>query len=1020
MKRFTMFACLALALVFALSATAGDLPRYSKSTGNETFTSSGSATSKASRDSFLLMGGTGRGAPYNGDFEDQAKTLGAPVNGWTSIDDTEATESHWHVSDYFAVAGMYSMWCGDLAIPSCDDGVTDPDGGYGPNWNDLIEWRQAVNQPSQTTTLTITATANIFSEGGYDGTTLQAEKFDVGFVDINYWDGLIPALAISEAVTYLPGEYMGDGGDEVVIVWHFMSDGAWDDMDCSFPTSGAIQLDDVAITSDNGAGMPLHDFEDQLPGDWVTRFPVAVGDFAKIWTGLEDGDPCATNFSRQIAFIDDGVVVPGTGGTLCQDFCYGPNGFIVNNNGGLAGPDAHINSAIHSPVMAWPDATHRGALLVFGVFRHEGLLDDSAGIFYTWHVRSSVVEADIYTAPWENRNFVQYGGPEYFNHPQIVDDLLVTGRNFVQIRLACYEYGWVWGWNGSNGSPAPYFDHIRFTTYPIVGPGQSTREIDIANDCFPENGTIDMATPEDLWCRFDMAQNIAAPSHLRRDFGDSVAFDAVTSRAGAVLDGVPEVVYTVRTNPLFDPYRTNNTPYTGRLDCGLVTGPAGAVVPDRFWADLPDTGWLFPGDVVHYYIETSDIHTVDLTVETSTLPANIEGFGNFDNPMGFNPAWVVRCLPNITSLAGAQPPIIFWNDFGNRGGMNEWFTSFNQLGLVEGRHFDHFFTNGPSSGVGNGLGGKATPEQLAGYETLLYTAGDLGVNTLSNGDLNVDSGEDVQTVSAWLNSGNKNAYMTGDDLAMDLDQAGLLTGAFLSDMMNVTHNAQAITDLIGGQTAPRVLITPANPVFTSVSSWIAYGGCRVINTFDAVTAVNLGTRIALFANTAGDDGGWVYSACTIASGVGDAGTSEVISMPYDFMFIYTDPTEVSKINATLAARVRVLRDILFRFGIEGDPIEVSGANAPALQLSARNYPNPFNPTTTIKFVAPRTGELSMKVYNVRGELVRTLINGTVEQGENSIDWNGKDNRGSQVASGVYFYEVRMGNDVQVNKMALVK
>jgi hypothetical protein len=350
--------------------------------------------------------------------------------------------------------------------------------------------------------------------------------------------------------------------------------------------------------------------------------------------------------------------------------------------------------------------------------------------------------------------------------------------------------------------------------------------------------------------------------------------------------------------------------------------------------------------------------------------------------------------------------------------MNEWFTSFDQLGLIEGVAFDHYYTNGPSSGIGNGLGGKATALQLAGYETLLYTAGDLGVNTLSNGDFNNDSGEDVQTLTAWLNSGGKNAFMTGDDLAADLSQGGLDTSAFLANMMNVSFLDTDIRALIDGQTAPVVDITGANPVFSTVSSWVAYGGCAVINIFDAVSVSGVGQRIATFD---GPSAPYIYSAATLASGVGTAGTSEVISMPYDFMFIYTDPNEGAKADATLAARVRVLRDVLLRFGITGDSNEVSGTNdTPNLKLTARNYPNPFNPVTTIKYVAPRNGEMSLKVYNVKGQLVRTLINGTVEQGENSIDWNGKDDRGSQVASGVYFYEVRMGNDVQVNKMALVK
>ncbi|RKZ19790.1 hypothetical protein DRQ50_01380, partial [bacterium] len=455
----------------------------------------------------------------------------------------------------------------------------------------------------------------------------------------------------------------------------------------------------------------------------------------------------------------------------------------------------------------------------------------------------------------------------------------------------------------------------------------------------------------------------------------------------------------------------------GGVFCQQVFVGAGAPLPDRYYADLPDVGLLFPGDQVHYYITAED----DLggVLEVATMPGDLADFADFDNVLGYSSSWTMRCLPTIIDEFGTQPAILFWNDFANRGGQNEWYTSFNQLGLVAGTHFDHFYTHGPSSGVGNGLGAHATASQIAGYETLLYTAGNLASFTLSNGDQLNDSGDDVGLITGWLDQGNKNAYMTGDELAGDMSASGVTTGTFLSDYMNVTFNSYNLRPLIGGQTAPRVLITASNPVFTSIDSWVAYGGCAGINTFDAVTAVNDGVRIATFADDSGVDGGYVYSACTIASGVGTAATSEVITMPYDFMFIYTDPNEGSKANATLAARVRVLKDILARFGIVGDPIEVSAA-APAVVMSITNYPNPFNPTTTIKYVAPRNGEMSLKVYNVRGELVRTLINGTVAQGEDSIDWNGKDDRGSRVASGVYFYEVRMGNDVMVNKMALVK
>jgi hypothetical protein len=1028
-----------MALVFAVSATADDMPRYTRD--GAVYTGAGTTAAKAARDTFLLMGSSTSGAAYVGDFESGAKALSPPINGWTSLDITQPTASNWEVTNfdwsdlaevpgYEPVADSQSAWCGDREIVSCD-GALDVTGGYAGGWNDLLEFRGTVTNNGNSCTLNITAQANVYSEPGYDGMHLNLEKFDIGMVELNYWDGITPALAISESGTYLTGEYMGVGADEVVIVWQFQSDGGWDDGDCSFPTAGAFILDNVAITSDNGVSA-LEDFEGIDPGDYgfdatifATRLPQGVGDFAKVWNNLEDEDPCATNYSNCIAFIDDGVIVPGTGASPCQDWCYGPNGFIVTTTGGLAGPTSHIHNAVESPYMVWGDPTHRGGVLTFTCYRHEDLSADAPGSFYTWSVRSvnTGVPADLEGEAWADRNFVYYGGPDYIRVQQVVSDLLVPSLTHVQIQLTVYELGWAWGWNGNDGYPAPYFDNVRLESFPIIGPGLATREIDLANDNFPALGTIDMGSPGLLSVRFDATQDISPPTHLNPAVGDSFCFDAVVTRAGAVLDPpTPTLHYKVKRNPVFAGFKTSLLPDEGSVACGQVTNPAGIPVPDRYFGDLDDNGFLFPGDIVHYYVSATDQDTNTFTLETSIMPADTTGYSDFVDALSYPSGYTVRCLPSISDLTGTQPPIIFWNDFANRGGQQEWYSAFANLGLIRGSDFDEYYTNGPSSGVGNGLGGRATPLQIAGYETMLYTAGDLSVNTISNGDLASDSGNDADLLIQWLDSGNKNLYATGDDLASDLAQAGLVTGNLLGNYFNVISDDRDVRDLIDGQVAPIVLPTPSETIFNTVGSWIAYGGCGVINTFDAVTATGLGTRIAVWADGAGNDGGYSYSACTIASGVGTGATSEVISMPYDFMYIYTNPAEVIpvKADATTGARVRVLQDILARFGIGPNPGDISGTNAPRLVMSAKNAPNPFNPSTEISFVAPRNGLLTLKIYNVRGELVRTLLNENVTAGPDFVEWNGKDHRGSQVASGVYFYEVRQGSDVVVNKMALVK
>jgi hypothetical protein len=93
---------------------------------------------------------------------------------------------------------------------------------------------------------------------------------------------------------------------------------------------------------------------------------------------------------------------------------------------------------------------------------------------------------------------------------------------------------------------------------------------------------------------------------------------------------------------------------------------------------------------------------------------------------------------------------------------------------------------------------------------------------------------------------------------------------------------------------------------------------------------------------------------------------------------------------------------------------------PALTLDASNYPNPFNPETTISFIVPKSGPASLEVYNIKGQIVRTLVNDVREAGKYTVIWNGKDNNGSSVASGLYFYRLTHDGKNITRKMLLSK
>jgi hypothetical protein len=86
----------------------------------------------------------------------------------------------------------------------------------------------------------------------------------------------------------------------------------------------------------------------------------------------------------------------------------------------------------------------------------------------------------------------------------------------------------------------------------------------------------------------------------------------------------------------------------------------------------------------------------------------------------------------------------------------------------------------------------------------------------------------------------------------------------------------------------------------------------------------------------------------------------------------------------------------------------------------QNYPNPFNPTTTIRYTVAETSPVDITIYNVRGERVRRLLSETMPPGPHEVTWDGTNDRGQQVASGVYFYRLQVGGFADVKKMVVLK
>jgi hypothetical protein len=491
--------------------------------------------------------------------------------------------------------------------------------------------------------------------------------------------------------------------------------------------------------------------------------------------------------------------------------------------------------------------------------------------------------------------------------------------------------------------------------------------------------------------------------------------DVIARFAGQHLLYEPHMIWAMKRNPLFDPYRYSFPPtHTVRGDS--VRDAAGRAIPNRFCFDLPDSNFLFPGDILHYYFEAEDGGSPMIFPDTTGF-SSFPGYADYQ-PNRYPDAFTFRALPSLHSATpGDQPPILFWNDATDCGGDAAWYSALQQLGYKEGIDYDIFATNGPAAGEGDGLGGRATPDQISGYHTILYTCGDLERNTLSNGDPVYDPSSDIALLDGWLRLGGRKWFCTGDDLAYDLRRAGpMLT--FRNTWMPMTFNNTNIRPLIQNQINPIVDPVPGNGVGLT-HSYIAYGGCPVFNQFDAVQSLEDGhsTRIATFRQLSG--AAYPYAAAIWFHNTGGK-DNDIVYMPYDFSFIYTMTPPGKDAPAPLETRAQVLQQILMLFGHAPSGGATGVGDMPGLAFSAKSYPNPFNPSTKIAYTLTRPGQVSIKIYNVRGELVRTLLDGQVDNTAGSVTWLGDDNRGQKVASGVYFYQLRSTDGEILNKLTLVK
>jgi hypothetical protein len=462
------------------------------------------------------------------------------------------------------------------------------------------------------------------------------------------------------------------------------------------------------------------------------------------------------------------------------------------------------------------------------------------------------------------------------------------------------------------------------------------------------------------------------------------------------------------------------------MDLGSgATGPHYKHVNENVAANV---GLFVPGDVINYVLAAKN--TLN---QWSYYTRTFKGQGGWFRTSDLNYAlatpmeWSV--LPDAGRAVGDLGDILYVDDGDDRVSPLYFDWAFSALGLTN--RVDRFDVLGPSTGGGNSLASrvKNIQNQMIGdpievYQKVIWNTTNLSTALMGDGGTpsggtSSEKSDDFGLCYAFLDQHTDNpgwAYW-GDDVAEDW---AILTGTGAVGVKSIYMNHVLVNQ--DQKVASGIISPKVEPV--ALSPWVpetffAFGGCGVINNFDAINKV--GTTAQVSHNYLGLPVGnpplpsktpaAVYQATANAGG--STARFHLAGFAYDFIRDDDANPPLDRINY-LKYTLQYFQNVIpAPVGI--DPV----AFANTLD---DNYPNPFNPTTTIKYSIADRGQVSLNIYNAAGQLVRTLVNEeqAPQAGGFAKVWNGLNNKGQSVASGVYFYQLTAKNFEQTKKMVLLK
>ena len=596
--------------------------------------------------------------------------------------------------------------------------------------------------------------------------------------------------------------------------------------------------------------------------------------------------------------------------------------------------------------------------LFFDVYRNLSL---NVCFYYGVQIRTKNIGAPSWSA-WADPTGLLYFGSEREWLQQTVPLAGAGNVDSLQFRLRVKDWGPVYCGGSQGGTNAEVlFDNFVVGVLGSAGPTLVASERDLYQDTFKTTA-------------FFGNDNFNTPT------GDSVVVRISAS------NGLSSAAFRYSLN-----------------GAAFVTTPLTAVgsgAPGVYFADIPAGAYPRGSDLRYYFTAT------DLTALTSTLPADAETASHY---------YRATILPAIHTTSGLCPNdtarVLYVNSSAAPNEPTKVSVSLTALGL----RYDRYDVNAAAGALGNGLGGAtgqsevpwpATPaSSLSPYRAIVWDVGDRSAGTITSTDQTL--------IQGWLSllGANRGIILAGENLAYDLAVNGVgptflncvLGATYLRDIWENTPQDTLVPNLVG-------------PAGTRIAqeTFPVDGGCPVINRFDATTVnacVGSGARAWLtYPNS-------LHAATERLGALGAPGGDSLRTVILGF--------SLESMTNTVRRNLLLYRTIVDEFEIPacypatgvGDMTPVA---APRLNLRLP-APNPFNPHTTIRFDVTRASTVQLRVFDVGGALVRTLVDRHLPAGEHRVVWDGRDDRGREVGSGAYFLRLSSGEErAESRKVVLLR